>query len=231
MTATESIPSRSLFDDMLEGAKNLWTKYNDLYFNIRTRPDGPLQNLVEDGRPWLKGDSSDDAKYDDNTWYESPDYWYLHKIARMLRPERPGEGVFYDIGSGKGRVLCIMARQPFKRVVGVELFAELCAAARANARKMRGRKAPIDVIQADAAQADMSDGTIYFMFNPFGRDTMYEVLQNLRQSLRHNPRDIIVVYYNAVHEDMLQASGWLTQTHAFKTFTRRQVSFWRNTRP
>lgn len=228
MLNTESSAIRVPAKHAIIAAKKIWTQYNELLFNIHTLPSQSLESLASDGRSWLQGDYSDDAKYDDNTWYESPDYWYLRKIARMVRPERNGEGVFYDLGSGKGRILCIMARQPFKRVVGIELFEDLCQAARANIQRMRGRKAPVDILREDAASADMSDGTVYFLYNSFGPDTMREVLQNIEQSLRRHPRKITFIYYNAMHEDILKSCGWLKMFHAFKTFTHRQVSFWNN---
>lgn len=209
-------------------AKRVWTKLNDLALNIDTEPDVPLRKLLEAGRPYLRGEFSEKAKYQDNVWYESPDYWCIRKVAGIIKPRRGGREVFYDLGSGKGRILCVMARQPFAKVVGVELFEDLCAAARQNALRLRGHKAPIEIVCADAARADLSQGTVFFMFNPFGADTLREVLANLERSLREHPRRIVIVYYHDVHAHLLQSCPWLENFHAFQTATRRRVSFWRN---
>ena len=206
-----------------------WTRYNEIALNIDTVPDGPV-GVLADGkaRSGYDGEYTDKALFNDNTYYESPDYWYLRKIAKMLESATGPEAVFYDIGSGKGRVLCLMAQRPFKRVVGVELFEDLCKAAEQNAKRMRGRKAKIDIICEDAAKTDLSDGTVYFLFNPFGAATMREVLKNIRRSLDEKPREVIVVYYNAIYGEILQESGWLETYDAFYTATERKVSFWKS---
>jgi len=201
---------------------------NELALNIGTEPDIPLRDLVRAGPSSFPGDFSEKAKYHDNICYESPDYWCIRKIAKMIKPQAEATAVFYDLGSGKGRVLCMMARQPFKKVVGVELFECLCEAARKNVQGMRGRKAPIEIVCEDATRADISDGTVYFMFHPFGADTMREVLANIKISLSSNPRNITIIYYNPVHEDVLKSCTWLHEYSAFYTLTRRRVSFWSN---
>ena len=208
--------------------KSVWTKLNDFVINIDTMPDIPLRDLVKTGRPYLQGDFSEKSQYHDNNWYESPDYWCIRKVAKIIKPQPEAHVVFYDLGSGKGRILCVMAQQPFKKVVGVELFEHLCEAARKNAQYMRRRKAPIEIVCDDVTRADISDGTVYFMFNPFGADTMREVIANIKRSLSSNPRDIIIIYYNPVHEDILKSCTWLHEYSAFYTLTRRRVSFWSN---
>jgi hypothetical protein len=45
--------------------------------------------------------------------------------------------------------------------------------------KLRGRKAPIEIVCGDASTADLGEGMIYFMFNPFGADTMGDTLENI----------------------------------------------------
>ncbi|MFQ5628928.1 MAG: hypothetical protein ACE5I1_09225 [bacterium] len=118
--------------EIMATMRRMWIKCNEIVYNINTLPCQPFEKKAADGRPWQKGDYSPKARYDDNTWYESPDYWYLRKIARIVRPIYENEGVFYDLGSGKGRILCLMSRLPFRRVVGIELFEDLCIAARKN---------------------------------------------------------------------------------------------------
>lgn len=208
--------------------RKIWTKCNEVALNINTLPDIPLDDLVEAGRPYLKGEHSERAAYDDNIWYESPDYWYLYKIARMLGKNDLSNDVFCDIGSGKGRVLCVMARLKFQKVIGVELFEDLCQAASINAGRMRGRKAPIDIICEDATRAALSEATVFFMFNPFGEDTLRAVLDNIKLTNITHQRNITIIYYNAVHENILQTAGWLEEFYHFHTATGRKISFWQN---
>lgn len=76
--------------------------------------------------------------------------------------------------------------------------------------------------------ADLSEGTIYFMYNPFGADTLRDALDNIRESLLRTPRSIKLVYYNSVHEGILQSCEWLEKYDSFNTVTKRTVTFWRN---
>jgi hypothetical protein len=121
-----------------------------------------------------------------------------------------------------------MAQRSIKKVVGVELAEDLCDCAKKNAVSMRGRRTPIVIRCQDAATADLSAGTIYFMFHPFGADTLRAVCQNVRHSLITCPRRVRVVYYNAVHEDVLESGGWLKKYHEFATQSGLRVTFWSN---
>ena len=87
--------------------------------------------------------------------------------------------MFYDIGSGMGRIVCAVARKRLRKGIGMELSEPLCQIARRNAMKLRGRKAPIEMVCGDASTADLREGTIYFMFNPFGADTMRDTPENI----------------------------------------------------
>ena len=65
------------------------------------------------------------------------------------------------------------------------------------------------MICGDVCEADFADGTIYFFYNPFGVDTMREVLRNIRASLDYCARQIKIVYYNAIYESELRELDWL----------------------
>lgn len=97
-----------------------------------------------------------------------------------------GADVFYDLGCGKGRVLCHFARKPIRKAVGVEYDPELAELAAENVRTLAARRAETSVIVGDAAAQDYSDATLIFMFNPFGADTMRRVLGRVsgRSALR-----------------------------------------------
>lgn len=137
--------------------------------------------------------------------------------------------IFFDIGSGMGRILCSMARKSLKKCVGVELSPALCAIAGRNALRVRGRKTSIEIRCTDATKADLSDGTIFWFFNPFGPDTLQSVIANIEESLVEHPRKIKIVYYNAVHQDVLQGFRFLRQYHEFKTVNGLHATFWENT--
>lgn len=179
-------------------------------------------------RPDDRGPETDQAKYRDNVYYEPMNYLYIRRCLRRL--ELREEDVLFDIGCGKGRIVCVAARRRLKRVVGVELFEELCEAARANAARLRGRKAPVEIRCGDAATLDYADGTVFVFYNPFGPDTMSAVLTRIRESFHRNPRNIRVGYYKAVCEDLLARETWLERYDGFRTLSTN-ASFWRSKNP
>ena len=208
--------------NLLRRARFAWTAANEQYLNIETA-DG-VQSGETPG--WWRGPKTDAARFQDNFAYATPDYYYIYRIIRMLNPQ--ADDVVYDIGAGKGRILCVMSRRNIRKCVGIELMDELCHAARANAGRVRGRRAPIEIRCEDAATADISDGTIYFLFNPFGKDTMLEMLSNIGRSLAGNPRRVQVVYYNNVCREAFDSCGWLRRSTAFRTFNGLEIAFYEN---
>jgi predicted RNA methylase len=136
--------------------------------------------------------------------------------------------VFCDLGCGMGRIVCVAARGPVRKCIGVELLEPLCEIARRNAASLRGRKATIQIVCGDATTVDLSEGTIYFMFNPFGADTLRDTLENIRGSLSQKPRAIKIAYYNAQFVAVLEALEWLVKVRELETFGGHRVTFWEN---
>lgn len=217
----------STIKDLLVLSERFWIKVVDLFLNINTVP--PARRgcwLGDSSAPYVPSDIPSTRLYADSTPYASPNYVHLWRIRRLLKAGP--EDVLYDIGCGMGRVICVMARGRTGKCVGIELSPSLCGIARDNAIRLRRRKASIQIICGDAGTANLSGGTIYFMFNPFGIATMKQVLAGIEASRSDGDRAIAVVYYNSVHADLLNFSGWLTRIDGFSTFTGRPVAIWGN---
>ena len=128
---------------------------------------------------------------------------YFREILHALRV--PQDGVFVDLGSGKGRILLMAARSGrFRKVVGVEFSAELCRVAKENIRRFEHHcpsHVKFEVVHGDVADYDVQpDQTVFFMFNPFDDIVMRPVLNRLAHSLGESPRQIWLIYLN-VDED------------------------------
>ena len=165
----------------------------------------------------------------DPVHYDSLDYLLLHKYLKPVRLQ-PTD-VFVDIGCGKGRMLCLFARRHLAKCVGIEVDAELARAARANAARLRGRKAPIEVWVGDAVEADYSEGTIFWLLNPFGAQTLAAVLERIERTLEAAPRRIQIIYVNPMHEGVLRSAGWLNCTGrcSSRWFTNSgEATYWCN---
>jgi SAM-dependent methyltransferase len=166
------------------------------------------------------------SRFADDNQNEPLHYFLLHRYARPLRL-RPDD-VVVDIGCGTGRVVCWFARQPVARCIGIELSADLAELARANAARLRGRRATVEIINADAAAVDYADGTVFVLNNPFGPATLELVLARIRQSVDERPRRVRLAYITPRHEDVFVDAGWLScydrrASRASRVFT---ASYW-----
>lgn len=86
---------------------------------------------------------------------------------------------FIDLGAGKGRVLLVGSRFPFKRLIGVEFAKELVETARRNIECFGSRA---EMVHADAADYRFpSDNLVIYLYNPFGPEVLQPVLSSLRE--------------------------------------------------
>ena len=111
---------------------------------------------------------------------------------------------FIDLGSGKGRTLLMASDYPFRRIIGVELLAELDAIAQREHCALSERK-------PEVLCAGVSRGRRPRVPVPFRADGAVPVQSisgacvadragNLRESLEASPRPVFVVYHNPIHE-------------------------------
>jgi SAM-dependent methyltransferase len=122
-------------------------------------------------------------------------YLDLKRIMRRVEV-RPGD-VFIDFGSGMGRVPIFAATLPFSRVIGVELSGELNAIALQNLERARGRLLCQDVsfVECDARDYEIpADASVIYFFMPFGLDILREVVANILESQRREPRRVDILY-------------------------------------
>ena len=127
---------------------------------------------------------------------------------------------FVDLGSGKGRAILVASRFPFRKIVGVEYSEQLCDIARHNVSsfpKAEKKCNTIDVLCGDAAAFPIPEGPLLlFLFNPFGRQVMQQVVTNVRTSYQQNPRRIIVVYFTAQFADLWRDAGFMEEIRSAK---------------
>lgn len=169
------------------------------------RADTDLASLfketAEEYYPW-----EDTSIFEDAFCYQPTERRHLEAMREYLR--LGPQDVFVDLGCGKGRVVYFVAMERVKKVVGVELRGELAEFARNKAPAVRTR-APVEIRHEDAAKFFSPDGTVFYLFNPFGPGTVQEVIANIHRSYAANPRRIRIVYNNTVHSVYLENADWL----------------------
>ena len=131
----------------------------------------------------------------------------LYLVLRSLRVG-PGD-VMVDIGSGAGRALLVASRLPFDRIVGVELLPAMHALASRNLAGFRlRRRAPVELVQADATAYPLpDDATVLFFYNSFDDEPFRRLMAGVFASLGRRPRRLRLVYVNPKEHDWLIATG------------------------
>jgi SAM-dependent methyltransferase len=107
---------------------------------------------------------------------------------------------FVDVGAGKGRAVLLASEYGFRSVTGVELNSGLAAIAVRNAAQWKefGRaRCAVEIVNQDATEFHWPTAPLLvFLFNPFGRKVLAEVLHKLKQQAEETGRPVDVLYIN-----------------------------------
>jgi hypothetical protein len=130
---------------------------------------------------------------------------------------------FVDLGSGKGRTLLMASEYPFRKIVGVELIAELHRSAEENIRAYNSptqRCSQIEAICADAREFEFpEEPLVLYLFNPLPVRALSAVLERLEKSLAEAPRPVWVVYHNPLLEGAFRALGFLEKAGGTRQYS------------
>lgn len=144
--------------------------------------------------------------------YEPSSTRLVRAALRQLQLDH-GQFAFVDLGSGKGRTLLLAAEYPFRKIVGVEFSRELHEVAVRNIgifRSPRQRCRDISSLHMDAtAYALPADDLVIYLFNPFKRDVLMPIVDNIRRSLADKPRRLAILYYHPTDGDLLERQDFL----------------------
>jgi SAM-dependent methyltransferase len=126
----------------------------------------------------------------------SVDYWQLYRIFSPENGLRiTPEDVLVDVGCGKGRVLNHWLELGLgNRIVGIELDERFATFA---ARRLAGHS-NVEVICGDALEMLPADGTVFFLFNPFGPEALARFAERIADTSVARER-LVVIYYFAMH--------------------------------
>jgi predicted RNA methylase len=117
---------------------------------------------------------------------------------------------FIDFGSGKGRTLILASNYQFSRIIGVEFSAELDRISKQNMQLYQNAtNAPcrIEPVCCDATDYRIpAEPLVCYMYNPFGQAILSRVMTRIEHSLSEHPRKVYLVYLDAVHRSILDAS-------------------------
>jgi SAM-dependent methyltransferase len=132
---------------------------------------------------------------------------FLFEVFSSLNIDYPSY-TFVDIGSGKGRVLLLASEFPFAEIIGVEFATELHEIAFENIRRYRSKTQKcknVKSLNIDATEFELPlTPLVLYFFNPFRPPVWVPVLQRLQRSIESHPRDVILLYENPCHADLIE---------------------------
>jgi len=102
----------------------------------------------------------------------------------------PGD-VFVDLGAGLGQVVMLVHLLTGARALGVEIEPAYCAYARRCTERLG--LTGVSFVAADARVADLSAGTVFFLFTPFKGEVFCQVMDRVKTVA--SSREIRVVGY------------------------------------
>lgn len=216
-------------DVFISAAKRCYWRLRDSGLLCADDVSGTLKDYLVDRK--LGIDTSFDnvqvaqGAYKDAQAYEPTRYSTLEFLLDYLQLD--SDDVFVDYGCGKGRVICLVARRDVKKVIGVELDERAASIGKTNLARLNDKKAEAEILITDAIHFDPKQGTVFFLFNPFGVKTFEMVLDRIKQSLVEHPRKIRIAYLNARCESLIESQDWLEPETVFNDI-KPAVSIWRS---
>jgi SAM-dependent methyltransferase len=144
------------------------------------------------------------------THYMPVNYFTIEQLFTHL-PKQATQGVFLDIGCGKGRALCVAAYYGFEKLTGIDFAKEMINAAERN---LAITKKIHPSLEYQLTWADISTLEIkkevrtVFLFNPFDSILLKAVVQKIEASQKAYPRELFVLYASPRHEEVFFAAGY-----------------------
>ena len=129
--------------------------------------------------------------------YEAVNFYILENLLENFRKIFPEEKSLTDVGCGKGRVLAAAAHFCFTHITGIDFAKELCDEAERNIKKIQPyfpeTKFAVHWINILNYPLKAED-KVFFLFNPFNKETLARFVENIEQSLIQFPRRIYFIY-------------------------------------
>ena len=181
---------------ILNAGKSLYSKF---WFELR-------YGLVLNGRPKTAAPSPKGHVH-----YEPVCHFAFNDMMRGV-DWNFRESAFLDYGCGKGAAILLASCYGFKKYYGVEYVPELARECDANIERfarIEARIIPHEISCGNATRYEVPrDASVFCFFNPFDETLLDPVMQNIERSLRANNRDVLVLYFNALHKDVMEKYGY-----------------------
>lgn len=184
--------------------------------------------LPRDSDQWLDGLTIRGPHQADANTYGPVIPKTFRRVLSTLRIDH-SQYVFVNFGCGKGRAVLLASGYPFKRIIGVEFAKELIEAASKNLGLWRPKKKcnAIQLVWADVLDFEIpQDPCVLYFLHPFSAVMISRVLEKARDTLKTCPRNLIIVYVNPAHDQVISALSnveVLSRSERYRYATYRMI--------
>lgn len=137
--------------------------------------------------------------------YEGTPYNMIREFLHELCPSQ--NDIVYDLGAGYGRVLFYGALTTEAQYRGIEIVVERVAECKRILNKWNLDN--ITLIVSNVLEEDISDGTIFFLFNPFTYTTLVKTIAKIETAAKQHP--IKIVSWGGPSDRELAKQEWLVE--------------------
>ncbi len=172
------------------------------------------------GLDFSQMESLDDLKLqkENSEQYETTKLFELKKWLKYIPQNIKYNAI--DFGSGKGTVLMALAKtKNFQNIYGIEISKNINNIARKNLEKKEINN--VYLINIDASDTPINiinECNFFFFYNPFPYNVFKRVFDKIETSIQKNNRDIIIIYFNPVHCDIIENSHFFINTFRLKNY-------------
>jgi predicted dehydrogenase len=135
-------------------------------------------------------------------WLETPDRLFVENYT------------FIDFGSGKGRVVLVASKLPFRKCIGVELNPGLNAIAADNFARWQqsgNARSPLQAICQSALDFEFPPGPcLVYLFNPFPSEIIAQLIDRIATAFADRPGQLDLLYVNAEFSSLLDQHAAFT---------------------
>jgi len=150
-----------------------------------------LRNAMRDLRYGALLGGRVESRYGHLDAYDTANSAYEAMSALFQHVDVADDDVIVDIGCGKGRSLnWFLSHYPRHTIYGIELDPEVCARTKRRLRRFSN----VTVLCGDAASLIPADGTLFYLFNPFGTEAMQRFIDALKRTNTSGTERTIVYY-------------------------------------
>ena len=107
-------------------------------------------------------------------------------------------------------MLAVASHYGFKKVKGVDFAEELCEEAKRQTEKIKKKFPEVEftIVCDDIINHPLTKENVFFLFNPFEKEILEKLLDNIEQSIKQFPRSIYFIYASPKHLDVLQKKNF-----------------------